>query len=171
MIRSLWDRLTRIKNPIQYWRKKGAKIGTRCVIYPSVSLGSEPYLVSIGSHVRISANSQIVTHDGGLWVVRDLYEQYANADKFGRVTIGNNVHIGINCIIMPGVTIGNNCVIGAGAVVTKDIPDNSIAVGIPARVIESVEEYVNKNANKYVYTKNLSAKEKEAFLTDHTIEK
>lgn len=55
------------------------------------------------------------------------------------VNIGNDVWIGANVVILPGVTIGNNVVIGAGAVVTKDIPDNSLAVGVPARVIKSIE--------------------------------
>ena len=53
------------------------------------------------------------------------------------VTIGNDVWLGRRVIIMPGVTIGNGCVIGAGAVVTKDIPDYSVAVGVPARVVKS----------------------------------
>lgn len=55
------------------------------------------------------------------------------------VTIGNDVWIGGNVTILPGVTIGNNVVIGAGAVVTKDIPDNSLAIGVPARVVREIE--------------------------------
>jgi acetyltransferase-like isoleucine patch superfamily enzyme len=53
------------------------------------------------------------------------------------VIIGDDVEIGSNSVIMPGVTIGENSTIGAGAVVTKDIPPNSIAVGIPAKVIKT----------------------------------
>jgi len=56
------------------------------------------------------------------------------------VTIGNNVWIGGNVVIMPGVTIGDCCVIGAGSVVTKDIPAWSIAAGNPARVIRKITE-------------------------------
>lgn len=56
------------------------------------------------------------------------------------VTIGDNVWIGGNVVINPGVIIGNNCVIGSGSVVTKNIPDNSIAVGNPARVIREITE-------------------------------
>ena len=63
--------------------------------------------------------------------------------KFGPIVVKDNVHIGWNAIIMPGVTIGNNCVIGCGAVVTHDIPDNSIAVGVPAKVIKSTDEYLH----------------------------
>jgi acetyltransferase-like isoleucine patch superfamily enzyme len=56
------------------------------------------------------------------------------------ITIGDNVWIGGNVIINPGVTIGNNVVIGAGSIVTKDIPDNVIAVGSPCKVIREVTE-------------------------------
>lgn len=52
------------------------------------------------------------------------------------IVIGDNAEIGSNSVILPGVRIGNNCTIGAGAVVTRDIPENSIAVGVPARVIK-----------------------------------
>ena len=56
------------------------------------------------------------------------------------VTIGNNVWIGGNSVILPGVTIGNNVVIGAGSVVTKDIPNNRIAAGNPCRIIREITE-------------------------------
>ncbi len=55
------------------------------------------------------------------------------------VNIGNDVWIGGNCTILPGVTIGNNVVIAAGAVVTKDVPDNSVVGGVPAKVIKQIE--------------------------------
>ena len=55
------------------------------------------------------------------------------------VSIGNDVWIGGNVTILPGVTIGDNVIIAAGAVVTKDIPDNCVVGGIPARVIKSIE--------------------------------
>ena len=55
------------------------------------------------------------------------------------VSIGNDVWIGGNVTILPGVNIGNNVVIAAGAVVTKDIPDNCVAGGVPARVIKEIE--------------------------------
>lgn len=165
MIRNLIEKVKRTKNPIAYWRSKGATIGERCKIYGSVSLGSEPYLITIGDHVRVSSNTSFITHDGGLWVIRELYDELKNADKFGKIVVGNNVHIGTDCVIMPGVTIGNNCIIGVGAIVTKDIPDNSIAVGVPARVIETLEEYKEKNVQWLEMTKQMSAEEKRAYLT------
>ena len=58
------------------------------------------------------------------------------------VRIGNDVWIGANVCILPGVTIGNNVIIGAGAVVNRNIPDNSMAVGVPARVIKEIEKVI-----------------------------
>lgn len=61
--------------------------------------------------------------------------------EFGTpITIGDNVWVGGNTVINPGVTIGNNVIIGSGSVVTKDIPDNVIAVGNPCRVLRSITE-------------------------------
>lgn len=154
------------RNPAAYWRKMGAHIGNNVEIYPSVTFGSEPYLITIGNNVRINQGVQLITHDGGVWVLRHLVEDYADADLVGPITIGDNVHIGTNAMIMPGITIGSNCIIGCGAIVTKDVPDNSVAVGIPARVIESVEDYLDKNKDKLEHTKTMSAKEKRSYLCD-----
>ena len=55
------------------------------------------------------------------------------------VTIGNDVWLGANVLVMPGVTIGDNVVVGAGAVVTHDIPSNSLAMGVPARVARRLD--------------------------------
>lgn len=61
--------------------------------------------------------------------------------EFARpIIVGNNVWIGTNVTVVPGVTIGDNCVIGAGSVVTKDIPDNTVAVGNPCKVIKSIDK-------------------------------
>ena len=57
------------------------------------------------------------------------------------VTIGNNVWIGANSVVLPGVTIGDNSVIGAGSVVTKDIPANVVAVGNPCKVMREIGEH------------------------------
>lgn len=131
-------------------------MGKNCEIYPDVEFGSEPYLIKIGDNVRITNGVRFVTHDGGVWVLRNM--GLNNIDIFGRITIGNNVHIGWNAIIMPNVKIGNNCIIGAGAVVTRDIPDNSVAVGVPAHVVESIEEYKSKALEKCDFTKKCQPK-------------
>lgn len=148
---------------IRMLRKKGCKIGENCEIYPSVDFGSEPYLVEIGNCVRITDDVKITTHDGGIWVLRNN-GMAENGDRFGRVKVGNNVHIGTRSIIMPGVTIGDNVIIGAGSIVTKDIAQNSVAVGIPARVIESIDIYYKKNSKSILFTKKMSTKQKKDYL-------
>jgi len=144
-------------------RKKGIRIGNGSDISANVFWGSEPYLITLGNHVRVARNVTFITHDGGMWVLRNL-NKLENADKFGPITIKDNVHIGMNVTIMPGVTIGNNCIIGCNAVVTKDIPDNSIVVGVPAKVIETIDEYYEKNKDNVEPTKNLNLKDKKQYL-------
>ena len=141
-------------------RKDGVTIGEGCVIDKRVVFGTEPYLITIGNHVRITQGVKFITHDGGLWVPREMGLVDKKADKFGRIVIGDNVNIGWNAILLPGVCIGNNVIVAAGAVVTKDVPDNSVVAGVPAKVIESVEEYTKKNLGKIVLTKGLSEEEK-----------
>lgn len=164
MLKLLIQKYKLHRDPIKYWRSKGVIIGERCEIYSSASFGSEPYLISLGDHVRVNSGVNFVTHDGGVWVLRECHKDLKEIDLFGKIRVGNNVHIGTNVLIMPGVTIGNNCIIGCGAIVTKNIPDNSIAVGIPARVIETVDDYKAKHINDFDRTKMLSRKEKEDYL-------
>ena len=59
------------------------------------------------------------------------------------VEIGNDVWIGGNVTILPGITIGNNVVVAAGAVVTKDVPDNCVVGGVPARILKNIENDVD----------------------------
>ncbi len=125
--------------------------------------GSEPYLISIGDHVTITSSATILTHDGGVEVLMDIGLS-EHPDKFSPVSIGNNVFIGVQAIIMPGVTIGNNVIVAAGAVVTKDVPDNTVVAGIPAKVICSIEEYYQRNKDRIIQTKGMSESEKKEIL-------
>jgi sugar O-acyltransferase (sialic acid O-acetyltransferase NeuD family) len=88
--------------------------------------------IKIGKGVIINQVSSI-GHDV---VIGDFTEVCPNVSISGYCTIGNKVFIGTGAVILPKVTLGNNVVIGAGAVVTTDIPDNAVAVGIPAKVIK-----------------------------------
>ena len=90
--------------------------------------------VIIGDNVFIAPNCSIYTAHHPIDIVeRNKGLEYANPVK-----IGNNVWIGGGVTILPGVSIGNNCTIGAGSVVTKSIPDNSIAYGNPCRVAKKI---------------------------------
>ncbi|GLC30582.1 sugar O-acetyltransferase [Clostridium omnivorum] len=96
--------------------------------------------VIIGENVQLAPNVAIYTAG------HPIHPESRNSGyEYGiGVTIGNNVWVGGNVVINPGVTIGNNVVIGAGSVVTKDIPDNVVAVGNPCRVIRQITEQDRK---------------------------
>lgn len=94
--------------------------------------------VYVGNHVMIGPGTLISTVGHPL-SPKGRREHLGIAKP---VTIGNDVWIGGNCIILPGVTIGNNVVVAAGAVVTKDVPDNCVVGGVPAKFIKSIENDV-----------------------------
>ena len=74
---------------------------------------------------------------------------------------------------MPGVHIGDNVIVGAGAIVTKDIPSNSVCVGIPARVIKTIDEYYQglKSSDRLFPTPIMSSSKKRAYLLCHIADK
>ena len=97
--------------------------------------------VYIGSHVMIGPNTLITTVGHPLSPNgRRQYHAFAQP-----VRIGNDVWIGGNVTILPGVTIGNNVVVAAGAVVTEDVPDNTLVGGVPARKIKEIEDDILSN--------------------------
>lgn len=143
---------------VNYAKKKGVKIGDNCRIYIK-NWGSEPFLISIGDNVTITSGVRIVTHDGSTCLVKD--SNNSRYFYYAPVEIGSNVFIGLNSIIMPGVKIGDNVIIGAGSVVTKNIPDNSVFAGNPAKYICSFDDYKNKVIKKYIKLGNCGKTYKE----------
>ena len=157
---------------VEIARKIGVKIGEDCRIYDNAItiFNTEPYLITIGDHVLIAHGVRFLPHEGGIWCLRRLDEKYKEMDCFAPISVGNNVMLGMNSIIMTGVKIGNNVIVGAHSVVTKDIPDNSVVGGIPAKVICSIEEFKEKlSSSKKVLapTKLMSAEEKKEYLMKH----
>ncbi|MBE1425957.1 acetyltransferase-like isoleucine patch superfamily enzyme [Desulfomicrobium macestii] len=154
-------------NPVKYARSLGVNIGQECRlinIKPGFgTFGSEPYLITIGNHVTITANVQFVTHDGGVWVLR---LKDPALDVFGEILIGSNVFIGYGAIIMPNVQIGNNVVVGAGTIVTKNVPDNVVVAGVPAKIICTLDEYKKSVLKNCFRINHLSANEKKKFLIE-----
>lgn len=131
-----------------------------------MNFGSEPYLVELADDVRLSFNVIFVTHDGGTWVFRDQ-KRYADVIRYGKIYVGEHTFVGARVIIMPGVTIGKRCVIGAGSVVTRDIPDNCVAVGVPAKVISTTEQYAEKCLNEQrPYNKEEYLRNKRKYLLE-----
>lgn len=97
--------------------------------------------VTIGDNVFIAPNVGIYTAGHPL----DVKQRNEGLEYAYPVTIGNNVWIGAQVAIMPGITIGDNAVIGAGSIVTKDIPANALAVGNPCRVIRMISNDEERN--------------------------
>ena len=156
----------------QYCRSLGCKVGEKTRFIGNVALGTEPYLIEIGDDCLISDHVHFHTHDGGVKVLNTLnFFEGQRMDKMGRICIGNNCFIGSGARIMPGVRIGNNCIVGAASVVTKDIPDNSVVAGMPAKVICTIEDYYQKNKERGVFypTPILSEQDKKSYLLEHVL--
>ena len=102
---------------------------------------SHCWLIEIGDNVTMAPRVHILCHDAST-------KNFLNYTKIGRVTIGNNVFIGAETVVLPGVTIGNNVIIGANSTVTHDVPDGTVVAGSPARVLCSLEEYLQKEKTR-----------------------
>lgn len=144
ILKNLWYKRNS-KSFVSYLRKNGIEIGDNCVFRGPGSTRIDlqrPELITIGDNVDMNKNFTIMTHDWGSFVFRAKYHDFINAT--GRVVIGNNIYFGTDVIVLKGVTIGDNCIIGAGSIVTKSIPANSVATGVPCRVVCSIDEYYKK---------------------------
>jgi len=97
-----------------------------------------PEQVEIGDNFVSAPGSIILAHDASLFIRHGVY-------KIGKTIIGNNVFIGANAVILPGVKLGDNVIVGAGAIVTKDVKPNHVVVGNPARVITDIDSYYKKS--------------------------
>jgi acetyltransferase-like isoleucine patch superfamily enzyme len=149
IVKGIWIRFFTIIIPFTFpsqittflHRLRGVKIGKGSKINRSVLIDdAHPEMVEIGKKVWITAGVIILCHQ------RDLtYHKVGKAVmdcpiKTAKVIIRDGVHIGIGAIILPGVTIGEGAVIGAGAVVAKDVPPYSLALGIPAKVVKTYQK-------------------------------
>lgn len=150
------------KKPVEYAKKIGVNFpGGGLHLYGSPAWGSEPWLITLGYNVHITAGVKFITHDGGTLLFRD---RVPDLEITKPIVVGDNVYLGNNVILLPGVTIGSNVVIGAGAVVSRDIPDNSVAVGVPACVIKTAEEYFEKLKKESLHLGNLKGEIKDRAL-------
>ena len=122
-------------------RLRGVHIGRGSKVARSVLIDdSKPNLVTIGRDVWVTAGCQLLCHQRDLKYYHKDMPVKACPLKYAPINIKDGAHIGIGSIIMPGVTIGRGAVIGAGSVVTKDVPDYSLALGVPARIVKTLGE-------------------------------
>ncbi len=157
--------LTKI-DPIAYAKAIGVNLGKNVKFYgmkPGM-FSTEPWLITIGDNCYITANCQFVTHDGGTLILR---KQVPDLEITAPISIGNDVYIGLNTTILPGTKVGNRCIIGACSLVNGEFPDNSVIAGVPARIIKTVDEYLEQAKKKSLHLGHLDAKEKEKALKKH----
>ena len=121
----------------ELYRRRGADIGEGTRLY-SVDFDERyPYLITVGKNCSLT-HCTVLAHDGSLMGPLGV-------TRLARVKIGDDCFIGYGSMVMGGVRIGDRVIIGSGAVVTKDIPSDSVAVGVPARVIGSYSDYIEKS--------------------------
>lgn len=137
---------------IPFLKKIGIKINgnPRFINYNVKFDGTNNFsLIELNDNCVVTGSTLILTHDFSIYHAAIGCKKITKNDpefkKTGRVVIGENAFVGANCIILPGVTIGKNAIVGAGSVVTKDVPDNLVAAGNPARIIKSIDKYSYNN--------------------------
>ncbi len=130
--------------PIRFHYGCHTKIGAHCFMNFNFTVQDDA-LVTIGNNNNFGPNVTIVTpmhpmiaEERRGMICSDGVERFLCYAK--PVTIGNDCWFGANVVVCPGVTIGDNCVIGAGSIVTRNIPPNSFAAGVPAKVIRGITE-------------------------------
>ena len=162
----LYNQVRAKLNPIGYARSLGVRLGANVTFYgmPPGMFGTEPWLITIGDNVHITSGCQFITHDGGTLILR---KEVPDLELTAPIVIGNDVYIGMRTLLLPGVTIGNRCIIGAGSVVTRSIPDNCVAAGVPAKVIKSTDEYLKNAQARSLHLGHLPPTEKAKALKRH----
>lgn len=130
---------------VNYLRSVGFEIGEGTFIRDPKSFRCDMTRIpsiTIGSNVYFNLNTSIIAHDEVAKVFRLKYNDWLPSN--GRIKIGDNIVFARNVTILKGVTIGDNCIIGFGSTVIKDIPANSVAIGSPAKVVCTLDEYYEK---------------------------
>ena len=126
------------KRYIEELQHKGLRLGRNVDIIDTFFFDpSHCFLISIGDNCTICPNVRLIAHDAST-------KKYLGYTKIGRIDIKENCFIGDSVIVLPNVTIGPNTIIGAGSVVIGDVQPESVAAGNPARVIASLQDYLEK---------------------------
>ena len=132
--------------------KELASIGSN-VYYYSRIFPSDAKLLKLGNNVVICTNVRFVCHDCVDILLNGLIDG-KHPKYYAPIEIGNNVFIGSDSVILPGVKIEDNTIIGAGAVVTKDLPSGSVWGGVPARCIGDFNSFINNRLNNKSHAKD-----------------
>jgi acetyltransferase-like isoleucine patch superfamily enzyme len=120
-------------------------IGNSTSIHPRGQINAYKSSIEIGKSVEIAPNCAFYSYDHGLGLDKNIGEQ--PLETKGKIVVDDHAWLGVGVIVLSGVRIGKGAVVGAGSVVTHDIPDGGVAVGVPARVIKMREDIYQKNMN------------------------
>ena len=129
-----------------YLKKKGFLYsqGDNCFISKAANI-PDPHLVKLGDNVWLTSGCQLLCHDASVIMINIM--RSGHRDRVGPIVIGSHSFLGNNVIVLPGTSIGSKTIIGAGSVVSKDVPDNAVWAGNPARHICDFEDYVLRIEN------------------------
>src|SRR5919199_1927789 len=123
---------------VEQLRRRGAVIGDDVHIGPwTIFDYSYTHLIEIGSRVTIAPRVHLLAHDAST-------KRHLDYTRVGRITIEDDVFLGAGSTIMPGVRVGAGSIVGVHALVTKDVPPGTLVVGVPAKVVMTVEEFIAK---------------------------
>lgn len=142
MIGRLWSAVAerRRRQYLDTLRSRGMKLAADASIQDGFFFDpSHCYLIEIRSGCILAPNVRLVAHDAST-------KQLIGATRLGHIVIEENCFLGDSVIVLPNVTIGRDSIVGAGSVVTRSIPPGSVAVGNPARVLCTVEDYRRRQA-------------------------
>jgi maltose O-acetyltransferase len=122
--------------------RMGLRLGERVYIAPGTVIDPRHcWLVEIGDESVLGPRVHILAHDAST-------KPHLGYTKIGEVKIGRRVFIGALAVVLPDVRIGDNAIVGAGAVVRSDVPEGTVALGNPAEVVCSTEEYLDRNRGR-----------------------
>ena len=149
---------------IAEWRKSGIKIGENCIFCSDLPVGRDNSLLEFGDNVLTSVGVLFLMHDAAPTTVSNGQ----GTDYLGRIKIGNRCFIGARAIILPGVTLADDTVVGAGSVVTHSINKPGYVIGgNPAKVICTVQDYLDKNKDKLVHLDGMGYEEVKKLTTEN----
>ena len=122
------------------------EMGENVLFQPRI-IPSDPELVKLHNNIIVGSNTTFVNHDYIHQVFNNYLGEYKYTYNAGCIEIMDNVFIGTGTIIMPNIKIGPNAIIAAGSVVTKDVPENTVVAGIPAKPIGKFDDCMKKRIN------------------------
>lgn len=140
-IKESMDR-SRIEQRWARLRSQGMRIGKDVWLPASTWIDNDYcFLISIGDHCGFGEECHILAHDAQM-------DEFLDAGRVGHVVIHPSCHIGARTVVLPGVEIGPRTIVGANSVVSRSLPHDTVCAGSPARVICTLEEYLQKHRRR-----------------------